>query len=70
MDNSAFDGLSAPDVWDKLGLPAQFQIIFAFGIFEFWSGYFPALKFLPNLYNPFNLRGERLFTEVNMAAWQ
>merc|ERR1711972_924773 len=93
MDNSAFDGLSAPDLWDKIGLVAQLQIIAAIGIFEFWSeksdvleaqgeahymrggkpGYFPALKFLPNLYDPFSLnaeqdeewKSERLLMEVN-----
>merc|ERR1712054_415911 len=93
MENSAFDGLSAPDLWDKIGFVAQIQIITAIGIFEFWSeksdvleeqgeahymrggkpGYFPALKFLPNLYDPFGLndeqdeewKSERLLMEVN-----
>merc|ERR1712061_595251 len=93
MDYSAFQGLSAPDIWDKIGLVAQLQIVAAIGIFEFWSeksdvleaqgeahymrggkpGYFPALKFLPNLYDPFGLnaekddewKSERLLMEVN-----
>merc|ERR1712178_147612 len=79
MENSAFDGLSAPDLWDKIGFVAQIQIITAIGIFEFWSeksdvleeqgeahymrggkpGYFPALKILPNLYDPFGLNDEQ-----------
>jgi len=37
MDMSAFDGLSAPDVWDALPDAAHKQIIVTIGFFEWWS---------------------------------
>ena len=36
-DYSAFEGLSAPAIWDKIGFEAQAQIILAIGFFEVWS---------------------------------
>merc|ERR1712187_170032 len=37
LDYSAFEGLSAPAIWDKIGYSAQLQIILTIGLFEFWS---------------------------------
>merc|ERR1712048_1157956 len=36
-DCSSFQGLSAPDVWDKIPIEAKLQIIGVIGFFEFWS---------------------------------
>ena len=34
-DNSSFQGLSVPEVWDGIRFEAQFQIIVTIGFFEF-----------------------------------
>merc|ERR1719396_37683 len=43
-DYSAFEGLSAPAVWDATPLAARIQIIFVIGFFEFWSEWSTSLE--------------------------
>jgi len=37
MDYSAFEGLSAPAVWDAIPSASKLQILIVIGFFEFWS---------------------------------
>merc|ERR1719465_69479 len=42
-DYSAFEGLSAPAVWDATPLAARLQILGAIGLLEFWGEFSPRL---------------------------